>query len=134
MEKPISHEMLKHIPPMPGVYTFFDSNKKLIYVGKAKNLNRRVVSYFIRNDKTPKTLRMVEDIKFFDFSIVNSESEALLLENNIIKQNKPIYNILLKDSKEYPYLIITAEEFPRVVIAEHLDKVEYKCFFWTFLK
>ncbi len=132
MEKPISHEMLKHIPPMPGVYTFFDSNKKLIYVGKAKNLNRRVVSYFIRNDKTPKTLRMVKDIKFFDFSVVNSENEALLLENNIIKQNKPIYNILLKDSKGYPYLILTAEEFPRIVIAEHLDKVEYKCFFGPF--
>ena len=117
---------------MPGVYTFFDTNKQLIYVGKAKNLNRRVTSYFIRNDKTPKTLRMVEDIKFFDFSVVNSENEALLLENNLIKQNRPIYNILLKDSKEYPYLILTDEEFPRIIVAEHLDKVDYKYFFGPF--
>ena len=132
MEKAVTNNALKNIPSMPGVYTFFDANKKLIYVGKAKNLNRRVASYFIHNEKTPKTLSLVENIKFFDFSVVNSESEALLLENNLIKENKPVYNILFKDSKGYPYLILTEETFPRVVVAEHLENIKYKYFFGPF--
>lgn len=122
---------IKKIPQDPGVYRFFNKNKKLIYVGKAKNLHKRVFSYFNKTAKSPKTLKLVEDIKYFDFSIVNNENEAFLLENNLIKENKPLYNILLKDSKSYPYIILTKETFPRLIVAERLD-IEYESFFGPF--
>ena len=122
---------IKKTPEDPGVYRFFNGNKKLIYVGKAKNLRKRVSSYFNKTTKSPKTLKLVENIRYFDFSIVNNENEAFLLENNLIKENNPLYNILLKDSKAYPYIILTKEPFPRLIVAERLN-VDYESFFGPF--
>lgn len=100
----------------PGVYRFFDAKHTLIYVGKAKNIKARVSSYF-HNTKhhNLKTRKMVAEIATIMYTIVNSEYEALLLENNFIKENQPCYNVLLKDGKSYPYLCITKERFPRVI-------------------
>lgn len=111
------------LPSDPGVYKFFDVNNKLIYVGKAKNLKKRVYSYFNKlSGHNRKTQRLVSDIKFFDFTIVNSEVDALLLENNLIKANQPKYNILLKDDKTFPYICITNERFPRIISTRTLNK------------
>ena len=104
------------LPDSPGVYRFYNKNKILIYVGKAKNIKKRVTNYF-NNSKQHniKTQRLVEEICSIEFTIVNSEYEALLLENNIIKSSQPKYNILLKDDKTYPYISIIKERFPRVI-------------------
>ena len=100
----------------PGVYRFYNPQGTLIYVGKAKNIKKRVSSYFSNTKQhNLKTRKMVEEIASIEFTIVNSEYEALLLENNLIKENQPRYNILLKDGKTYPYLCITKERFPRVI-------------------
>ena len=100
----------------PGVYCFYNESNELIYVGKAKNIKKRVSSYF-NNTKQHnlKTRRMVAEITTIAFTIMNSEYEALLLENNLIKENQPRYNILLKDGKTYPYLCITKERFPKII-------------------
>ncbi|MEM9417262.1 MAG: excinuclease ABC subunit UvrC [Bacteroidota bacterium] len=100
----------------PGVYRFYNQESNLIYVGKAKNIKKRVSSYFSNTKQhNLKTRRMVAEIVSIEFTIVNSEYEALLLENNLIKKNQPRYNILLKDGKTYPYICITKERFPRVI-------------------
>lgn len=103
------------LPTQPGVYRFYNKQDALIYVGKAKNIKKRVSSYFSNaKQHNLKTCRMVAEIAAIAFTIVNSEYEALLLENNLIKKSQPRYNILLKDGKTYPYLCITKERFPRV--------------------
>ncbi len=100
----------------PGVYRFYNKQGTLIYVGKAKNIKKRVRSYFSNTKQhNLKTRRMVAEIASIEFTIVNSEYEALLLENNLIKKSQPRYNILLKDGKTYPYICITKERFPRVI-------------------
>lgn len=117
MEEPkYTPESIRSLATQPGVYRFYNSQDVLIYVGKAKNIKKRVSSYF-NNAKQHnlKTRRMVAEIATIAFTIVNSEYEALLLENNLIKQNQPRYNILLKDGKTYPYLCITKEHFPRII-------------------
>lgn len=103
------------LPPKPGVYRYFDKDGVLIYVGKAKNLKRRVSSYF-NKEQFGKTKVLVSKIADLEYSIVDSESEALLLENTMIKQYKPRYNILLKDDKTYPWLCVKNEPFPRVFL------------------
>lgn len=110
----IIKEKLAILPDSPGVYQFFNANGKIIYVGKAKNLKRRVSSYFNKHHDSPKTRILVSHIRDLKYIVVNSENEALLLENNLIKRNQPRYNILLKDGKTYPWLCITKEPFPRV--------------------
>lgn len=105
--------ILKTIPANPGVYQYFDENGEVIYVGKAKNLKRRVSSYFNKH-QTGKVRLLVSRIADIRFTIVDSESEALLLENNFIKQYKPRYNVLLKDDKTYPWICVKNERFPRV--------------------
>ncbi|MHA7131345.1 excinuclease ABC subunit UvrC [Algoriphagus namhaensis] len=107
-------EYLK-LPEQPGVYKYFNQEKELIYVGKAKNLRKRVSSYFNKNTGVNlKTRRMVKEIRKIEITLVNSELDALLLENNLIKKSQPKYNILLRDDKTYPYLLVTREHFPRI--------------------
>ena len=107
--------ILSTIPNKPGVYRYFDKDGTLIYVGKAKNLKRRVSSYF-NKEQTGKTRVLVSRIADIKFIVVESESEALLLENNLIKQYKPRYNIMLKDDKTYPWICIKNEAYPRVFL------------------
>ncbi|MBQ3635726.1 MAG: excinuclease ABC subunit C [Bacteroidales bacterium] len=107
--------LVEVLPDQPGVYQYFDRNGKIIYVGKAKNLKRRVSSYFLKKQQSPKTVILVSKICHIHHIVVNNEEDALLLENNLIKQHKPQYNILLKDDKTYPWIAIMNEDFPRVV-------------------
>ncbi|PSL02985.1 excinuclease ABC subunit UvrC [Cecembia rubra] len=103
------------LPDQPGVYKFFNSESDLIYVGKAKSLKKRVASYFVKGQGiNHKTRRMVREIERIEITLVNSEFDALLLENNLIKKTQPRYNILLKDDKTYPYLVLTKEHFPQI--------------------
>lgn len=102
------------LPEKPGVYQYFDKNGTLIYVGKAKNLKKRVSSYFAKEHEHPKTRILVRKIESMQHIVVASEQDALLLENNLIKKYQPRYNILLKDDKTYPWIVIKNEPFPRV--------------------
>ena len=111
----IVKQKLAALPNKPGVYRYFDKQGELIYVGKAKNLKRRVSSYFSK-EQFGKTKVLVSKIADLEYSIVDSESEALLLENTMIKQYKPRYNIMLKDDKTYPWICIKKEAFPRVFL------------------
>lgn len=103
------------LPDSPGVYRYFNELNELIYVGKAINLKKRVSSYFNKNTGVNlKTLKMVKEIKKIEITLVDNEFDALLLENNLIKKTLPRYNILLRDDKSYPYIVLTKENFPRV--------------------
>lgn len=110
------------LPESPGVYQYFNSEGTIIYVGKAKNLKRRVSSYFNKTHDSIKTQKLVQQIVDLKYIVVNSENEALLLENNLIKKYQPHYNILLKDGKSYPWLCITHEMFPRIFKTRTLIK------------
>ena len=103
-----------NMPELPGCYQYFDKDKEIIYVGKAKNLKRRVSSYFLKTAKSRKTEILVSKIQDINYVIVPTDEDALLLENNLIKKFKPRYNILLKDDKTYPSVCVTNEYFPRV--------------------
>jgi excinuclease ABC subunit C len=105
---------IQTLPEQPGVYKYFDKEDKLIYVGKAKNLKKRVSSYFSKHSADRKTLKLVSLIQRIEYVIVHTEYDALLLENTLIKEHQPRYNINLKDDKTYPYLLITNERFPRI--------------------
>ncbi|HSN60571.1 MAG TPA: excinuclease ABC subunit UvrC [Ferruginibacter sp.] len=102
------------IPVSPGIYKYFDSANQLIYVGKAKHLRKRVSSYFNKNLQSYKTVELVNRIHRIEFTIVNSEQDAFLLENSLIKEYQPLFNINLKDDKTYPYIVVKNERFPRV--------------------
>jgi excinuclease ABC subunit C len=113
---------ISRLPDQPGVYFFYNETKEIIYVGKAKNLKKRVSSYFYQiKQANLKTKRMVSEIRFISFTIVNSEYDALLLENTFIKKNQPQYNILLKDGTSYPYICITQERFPKIVTSRQIS-------------
>ena len=112
----------KQLPDKPGVYQFFDKNGKIIYIGKAKNLKKRVSSYFTKHHECPKTRILVRQIADIKFITVNSETDAFLLENTLIKHYKPKYNIQLKDDKSYPWIVIKNEHFPRVMMTRTLEK------------
>ena len=109
-------EQIKLLPEKPGSYQYFDKNGKIIYIGKAKNLKKRVSSYFHKNHESVKLKVLVPQIAKIEFIITNTETEALILEANLIKKYKPKYNVLLKDDKKYPYFLITDEEYPRILI------------------
>ena len=116
-------EKIALFPHSPGVYRYYDAEGNVIYVGKAKDLHKRVAQYFVPAERlTRKTAVMVSKIADAQYTVVESEADALLLENNLIKQFKPRYNILLKDSKTYPWICVTAEEFPRVFLTRRLVK------------
>ncbi|HMC84706.1 MAG TPA: GIY-YIG nuclease family protein, partial [Chitinophagaceae bacterium] len=104
------------IPVNPGIYKYFDANKELIYVGKAKSLRKRVSSYFTKTFTSYKTHELVKRINHIEFTIVDSEQDALFLENSLIKEFQPRFNIDLKDDKSYPYIVIKKEPFPRVFL------------------
>ena len=114
-------EKIALFPHSPGVYRYYDAEGNVIYVGKAKDLHKRVAQYFVPADRlTRKTAVMVSKIADAEYTVVETEADALLLENNLIKQFKPRYNILLKDSKTYPWICVSAEEFPRVYLTRRM--------------
>ncbi len=113
---------LKTLPDSPGVYQYYDKNEDVIYVGKAKNLKKRVTSYFTKNHENAKTRILVKQIVDIKHIVVDTETDALLLENNLIKKYKPKYNILLKDDKTYPWICIKKERFPRVFMTRRYIK------------
>ena len=122
-------ELLKNLPTFPGVYTFKDKDEKIIYIGKAKNLKNRIRSYF-QNSKTQssKTISMMKNADSFEWIIVKNEVEALLTEANLIKKHRPKYNILMKDDKTYPYIQITKEPYPQVLLTRKIKKDGSKYF------
>lgn len=110
------------LPNQPGIYKYYDSTNQLLYVGKAKNIRKRVSSYFNKTLASYKTHELVKRIQKIEFTIVNSEQDAFLLENSLIKQFQPLFNINLKDDKTYPYIVIKNEPFPRVYLTR--QKIE----------
>ncbi len=127
MEKSPISEYLKNITTSPGVYKFLNKSDRVIYVGKAKNLKKRVRSYFTGKKSDEKTRSLVSNISRISVVLVDTESDALLLENNLIKKFKPKYNILLKDGKSYPWICIKNERFPRIFLTRKIinDGSEY---------
>ena len=113
---------IKTLPNAPGVYQYFDKDNKIIYVGKAKDLKKRVASYFTKTHENGKTRVLVKKIVHIKHIVVNTETDALLLENNLIKKHKPRYNVLLKDDKSYPWICIKKERFPRVFMTRNVIK------------
>ena len=109
-------ESLKLVPTLPGCYLYYDKNNEIIYVGKAKNLKKRVSSYFHKKHDRVKVSVLVSKIEKMEYIITDSEVEALILEAHLIKKYKPRYNILLKDDKKYPYFLITNEDYPRITV------------------
>ncbi|MBT8272880.1 MAG: excinuclease ABC subunit UvrC, partial [Bacteroidia bacterium] len=122
MHKPPLSIQLKTLPNLPGVYQFYDANGKIIYVGKAKNLKKRVSSYFNKIHENGKTKVLVKKIDSIKHIVVATETDALLLENNLIKKYQPRYNVLLKDDKSYPWICIKKERFPRVFQTRRMIK------------
>ncbi len=127
MTKEEFQNILKTLPNQPGIYKYFDEGNKLIYVGKAKNIRKRVSSYFTKTFTGYKTHELVKRIAHIEFTIVNSEQDAFLLENSLIKEHQPKYNINLKDDKSYPYIVIKNEPFPRIFLTRRIipDGSEY---------
>ena len=115
-------QILARLPQQPGVYQYFDDAERLLYVGKAKNLKKRVSSYFTKQNHNGKTRLLVSKITDIKWLIAPSESDALLLENSLIKEHRPIYNIQLKDDKTYPFIVVKKERFPRIFSTRKLIK------------
>jgi len=119
MTQEIFHTIIKTLPTHPGIYKYFDDQNELIYVGKAKNIRKRVSSYFTKTFTGYKTHELVKRIDRIEFTIVDSEQDAFLLENSLIKQFQPKFNINLKDDKTYPYIVIKNEPFPRIFLTRN---------------
>ena len=120
-------EIISQIPKTSGVYIYKNREKDIIYIGKALNLLNRVRSYFTKN-KDPKTKALVRKIDSIEYLVTNNEVEALLLENNLIKQHRPKYNIDLKDSKSYPFIVITNENLPRIFLTREKKMITVNIF------
>lgn len=122
-------QTVSQLPHEPGVYKFMNAEREIIYIGKAKSLKNRVSSYFTKQGQmSRKTQRLVSEIRELEYVVVNSEFDALLLENNLIKENQPKYNILLKDDKTYPYICVTNEPFPQVYPTRNIDDKRHRYF------
>ena len=119
---------LKLVPSKPGVYRMYDSSGTVIYVGKAKSLVNRLSSYFQKNLNSVKTAKLVSHIHHIEFTVTFSEADALILENSLIKKFKPHYNILLKDDKSYPYIILSKDRYPRVAKVRGKRSQNYEYF------
>lgn len=119
-------QTLSIIPELSGSYQYYDKDGEIIYVGKAKNLKKRVYSYFNKHHDSPKLRFMVPQIAKIQFIVTDSEVEALILESHLIKKHKPKYNVLLKDDKKFPYFVITEEEYPRIIVARKANKNKIK--------
>jgi excinuclease ABC subunit C len=128
-DKVLLKETLHNIPADPGVYKYFNAERELLYIGKAKHLRKRVTSYFLDlKNKDRKTQRLVSQIEYIEFTVVGSEYEALLLENNLIKAYKPKYNILLRDDKSFPFICVTNDPFPKLIVTRRPEKLKGKFF------
>src|SRR4029079_2812071 len=112
-------QIASNLPGLPGIYKYYDNANSLLYVGKAKNIRKRVSSYFTKTLSSYKTHELVKRISTVEFTIVNSEQDAFLLENSLIKQFQPLFNIDLKDDKTYPYIVIKKEPFPRIFLTRN---------------
>lgn len=123
-----SSAFLETVPNSSGVYRMFNSENTIIYIGKAKNLKKRLSSYFQKDHISIKTQKLVSNIDHIEFTVTFSEAEALILENNLIKEFQPKYNILLKDDKSYPYILITKDEHPRIMMYRGTKKNDGKYF------
>ena len=127
--EPLNHieSIVKNLPGKPGVYQYYDEHEKLIYVGKAKNLKKRVSSYFNKEQQSGKLIMLVSRIADIKYIVVSTEFDALLLENTLIKKYQPKYNVLLKDDKTFPWICIKKESFPRIFPTRHIvrDGSEY---------
>lgn len=123
-----SSAFLETVPNSSGVYRMFNSENTIIYIGKAKNLKKRLSSYFQKDHISIKTQKLVSNIEHIEFTVTFSEAEALILENNLIKEFQPKYNILLKDDKSYPYILITKDEHPRIMMYRGTKKNDGKYF------
>ncbi len=130
MEKSLfSPEDVKKLPNKPGIYKFYSAESKILYVGKAKDLRKRVASYFQGNVfKGKKTQRLINETRQIEITIVNSEFDAILLENTLIKEHQPKYNILLKDDKTFPFILVTNDRFPRVISTRNMDTTKGQYF------
>jgi len=113
---------IKTLPTQPGIYQYYDKNGTILYVGKAKNLKKRVASYFNKNHEYGKTKMLVKKIASIKHIVVDTETDALLLENNLIKKYQPRYNVMLKDDKTYPWICIKKERFPRIFLTRNVIK------------
>uniref|UniRef100_UPI004047DDC9 excinuclease ABC subunit UvrC n=1 Tax=Mariniflexile sp. TaxID=1979402 RepID=UPI004047DDC9 len=122
MDKPTLEIQLQTLPNQPGVYQYYDTDGTLIYVGKAKNLKKRVSSYFTKTHDNGKTRVLVKKIASVKHIVVDTETDALLLENNLIKKYQPKYNVMLKDDKSYPWICVKNERFPRVFSTRRVFK------------
>ena len=122
MANPELELQLKTLPDQPGVYQYFDKEGKILYIGKAKNLKKRVSSYFTKNHEYGKTKVLVKKIASVKHVVVSTETDALLLENNLIKKYQPRYNVMLKDDKTYPWICIKNESFPKVFLTRNVIK------------
>src|ERR1700742_2160862 len=127
MTKEEFSKVVQSIPHSPGCYKYYDLHNELLYVGKAKDLRKRVSSYFNKTVDNFKTRKLVTTIATIDFTVTNSEHDAFLLENSLIKHYQPKFNIDLKDDKSYPYIVIKKENFSRVFLTRRVirDGSEY---------
>ena len=125
----IIKDKLKQAPKDPGVYQFLNSEKKIIYIGKAKNIRKRIRSYFQQSNKmSPKTVTMLKHINDLEWIVVRSEVEALMTEANLIKKYKPRYNIDLRDDKSYPFIRVTNEPYPQIFLTRKVVRDGSKYF------
>ena len=119
---------IKKFPSLPGIYRMINAKNEIIYIGKAKDIKKRVTSYFGKNHSSPRTKMMVSNINAIEFTVTNTEAEALILENNLIRNHMPRYNVIFRDDKSYPYLKISADQYPRISFHRGAQKKEQNYF------